>query len=75
VTHTGKREHDARIVAAAINKKVVGLINVTGCGDLMEGNVAMPEKSNLTGKVLGPLSSDPTRLMIRLSKDFGFRME
>jgi hypothetical protein len=53
----------------------IGLVNITGCGDLMEGNVAMPEKSNLTGRVLGPLSSDPTRLMIRFSKDFGFKME
>jgi len=70
-----KAEHDAQIIAAAIKKKLVGLINITGCGDLIEGNVTMPDKSNLTGKVLGPLSSDPTRLMIRLSKDFGFKME
>jgi len=70
-----KAEHDAQIIAAAIKRKLIGLINITGCGDLMEGNVTMPDKSNLTGKVLGPLSSDPMRLMIRLSKDFGFRME
>ena len=70
-----KAEHDAQIIATAIKKKLIGLINITGCGDLIEGNVTMPDKSNLTGKVLGPLSSDPTRLMIRLSKDFGFKME
>lgn len=70
-----KAEHDAQIITAAIHKKLIGLVNITGCGDLMEGNVAMPEKSNLTGRVLGPLSSDPTRLMIRFSKDFGFKME
>lgn len=68
-------EHDAKIIAAAIKKNLVGLINVTGCGNIIEGNVTMPDNSYLTGKSLGPLSSDPTRLIIRFNKDFGFRIE
>lgn len=70
-----KAEHEAQIVAAATKKKLTSLINITGCGDLIEGNVTMSDNSNLTGKALGPLSSDPTRLMIRLSRDFGFKFE
>lgn len=70
-----KAEHDAKVIAAAIKKKLIGLKSITGCGDLMEGNVTMSGKWNLTGKVLGPLSSDPSRLMIRFSKDFGFKIE
>ena len=70
-----RAEHDAKIIAPAIKKRLVGLINVTGCGDLMEGDVTIPFKSNLTGKNLGPLSSDPSRLMIKFSKDFGFKIQ
>jgi hypothetical protein len=70
-----KAEHDAQIIAAAIKKKLVGVVSITGCGDILEGNASMSEKWNLTGKVLGPLSSDPTRLLIRFSKDFGFKIE
>jgi hypothetical protein len=70
-----KAEHDAKIIASSVKKKMVGLVNVTGCGDMLEGNVTLPYKSNLTGKDLGPLTSDPARLMIRFSKDYGFKIE
>jgi hypothetical protein len=67
-----KAEGNAKIVAAAVGKKITGLVNITGCGDMLEGAVSVPFKTNLTGKDLGPLSADSDRLMIRFSKDFGF---
>lgn len=70
-----KAERDAKIIASAVNKKLSGLVNVTGCGDILEGSVSLPFKTNLTGKDLGPLSADSSRLMIKFSKDFGFRIE
>ncbi len=70
-----KAESNAKIVAAAVGKKMTGLVNVTGCGDMLEGAVSVPFKTNLTGKDLGPLSADSERLAIKFSKDFGFRIE
>jgi len=70
-----KAEADAKILATAVNKKMTGLVNVTGCGDILEGPVSLQFKTNLTGKDLGPLSADSERLAIRFSKDFGFRIE
>ena len=68
-------EGNAKILATAVGKKVNGLINITGCGDLLEGAVSVPFKTNLTGKDLGPLSADSERLAIKFSKDFGFKIE
>lgn len=70
-----KAEHTANILAQAFKKKVTGLLNVTGCGDLLEGSMSIPFKSNITGKDLGPLSGDPSKLMIKFSKDFGFKIQ
>jgi len=70
-----KAEGHAKILAKAVNRKMTGLVNVTGCGDIPEGAVTVPFKTNLTGKDLGPLSADSERLAIKFSKDFGFRIE
>ena len=70
-----KAENDAKIIASSVNKKLTGLVNVTGCGDALEGNASLPFKSNLTGRDLGPLSTDSSRLIIKFSKDFGFKIE
>lgn len=70
-----KAERNAKIIASSVNKNLSGLVNVTGCGDILEGNASLPFKSNLTGKDLGPLSTDPSRLIIKFSKDFGFKIE
>ncbi len=68
-------EGNAKILATAVGKKVTGLTNITGCGDLLEGAVSVPFKTNLTGKDLGPLSADSERLAIKFSKDFGFKID
>lgn len=70
-----KAERDAKILSKAVNKKLRGLVNITGCGDLLEGDVSLSFRSNPTAKDLGPLSTDPSRLMIKFSKDFGFKIE
>ncbi len=68
-------ERNAKIIASSVNRKLSGLVNVTGCGDILEGSASLPFRSNLTGKDLGPLSTDPSRLIIKFSKDFGFKIE
>ncbi len=66
----------AKIIAEAANKKLGKLMKITGgCGDKLKGSVTLSDRSNLTGKDLGPLSADPSRLVISFSKDFEFKIK
>ncbi|MEW6417726.1 MAG: SIMPL domain-containing protein [Nitrospirota bacterium] len=65
----------ARLISQAVDKKLGKLVNITGCGEALTGGTTLPDQFNLTGKNLGPLSVDSSRLTIKFSKDFGFRIE
>ncbi|NOZ68097.1 MAG: SIMPL domain-containing protein [Deferribacteres bacterium] len=71
-----KARTKAEIIAKAANRRLGKLVNITGgCGDRLQGSVTLSGRSDLTGKDLGPLSADPSRLVISFSKNFEFKLK
>jgi hypothetical protein len=65
----------AAIIAAASDQKLGDLFRISGCGDDLEGTVSISDINTLVGKDLGPLSTDPNRLVIRYKKKYKFLIE
>lgn len=63
---------NAEVIAKSSNKILGDIASIGGCGCDMEGTVTISDKSNLLGRDLGPLSVDPSRLVVKYDKNFAF---
>jgi hypothetical protein len=63
---------NAEIIAKSSNKALGDIASIGGCGCDMEGTVTISDKGNLLGRDLGPLSVDPSRLVVKYDKKFEF---
>jgi hypothetical protein len=66
---------NAEIIARASNKALGGTVSIGGCGCDLEGTVTISDKGNLLGKDLGPLSVDPSRLVVKYEKKYEFALK
>jgi hypothetical protein len=71
----GNARRNAEIIARASNKKLGVIIRIGGCGNDLEGTVNITDKGNLLGRNLGPLSIDPSRLVVKYEKKYEFALQ
>ena len=64
----------ANIIAQGANRNLGKLISISGCSSELKGSVQISDRSNLTGRDLGPLSVDPNRLMVKFSTNYEFEL-
>ncbi len=64
----------AKIIVQGAHLKLGKLISISGCGSELKGSVDISDRSNLTGKDLGPLSADPNRLLVKFSTNYEFQL-
>jgi hypothetical protein len=66
---------NAEIIAKASNRTLGDIFSIGGCGCDLEGTVTITDKGNLLGKDLGPLSVDPSRLVVKYDKKYEFMLK
>jgi uncharacterized protein YggE len=64
----------AEIISKGAEQNIGKLWSISGCSSDLQGSVEVSDRSNLTGKDLGPLSVDPNRLMIKFSTYYEFEL-
>jgi uncharacterized protein YggE len=64
----------AGIIAQGASRNLGKLVGISGCSSELKGSVEISDRSNLTGRDLGPLSVDPNRLLVKFSTNYEFEL-